>query len=82
MKNWVKRMVEQHAKTVVEINKTEAFLNNAVKDDKTPKHVVANMAIVVKSLKNLADAYQTILSNENVKFTPEGEYYEKVAHIK
>ena len=32
MKNWVKRMIERHAQVVIEINKANEFLNNALND--------------------------------------------------
>lgn len=81
MKNWVKRMVERHAQVVVEINKTNEFLNNALNDEKVSKTTAANLALLVRDLKNTAKDYEVILHNENIEFTPEGEYYIKLAHI-
>ena len=81
MKNWVKRMVERHAQVVVELNKANEFLNNALNNKNVNKTTVANIALVVRDLKNLAKDYEVILHNENIEFTPEGEYYIKVAHI-
>lgn len=81
MKNWVKRMVERHAQVVVELNKANEFLNNALNNEDVNKVTVANLALVVRDLKNLAKDYEIILHNENVEFTPDGEYYIKVAHI-
>lgn len=81
MKNWVKRMVEHHAQVVVELNKANEFLNNALNNEDVNKVTVANLALVVRDLKNLAKDYETILHNENVEFTPDGEYYIKVVHI-
>lgn len=81
MKNWVKRMVEHHAQIVVEINKANEFLNNALNNEDVSKTTVANLALVVKDLKNLAKDYEVILHNENIEFTTDGEYYIKLAHI-
>lgn len=81
MKNWIKRMVEEHAKVVVEIDKYSSFLDNTISDDKTNKATVANIALLVRDLKNLAKDYEVILHNENIEFTSEGEYYIKLAHI-
>ena len=81
MKNWVKRMVERHAQVVVEINNANEFLNNALNNKNVNKTTVANLALVVRDLKNLAKDYEVILHNENIEFTPEGEYYIKLAHI-
>ena len=71
MKNWVKRMVERHAQVVVEINKANEFLNNALNNKDVNKVTVANLALVVRDLKNLAKDYEIILHNENVEFTPD-----------
>ena len=81
MKNWVKRLVERHAQVVVEINKANEFLNNALNDEKVSKTTAANLALVVRDLKNLAKDYEVILHNENIEFTTDGEYYIKLAHI-
>lgn len=82
MKNWVKRMIEHHAQVIVEINKANEFLNNALNNEDVSKITVANLTLVVRDLKNLAKDYEVILNNENVAFTPNGEYYIKVANIK
>ena len=81
MKNWVKRMVEHHAQIVVEINKANEFLNNALNNENVSKTTAANLALVVRDLKNLAKDYEVILHNENIEFTPDGEYYIRIAHI-
>lgn len=81
MKNWVKRLVERHAQVVVEINNANEFLNNALNDEKVSKTTAANLALVVRDLKNLAKDYEVILHNENIEFTTDGEYYIKLAHI-
>ena len=81
MKNWVKRMVERHAQVVVEINKANEFLNNALNNENVNKTTAANLALVVRDLKNLAKDYEVIIHNENIEFTIDGEYYIKLAHI-
>ena len=81
MKNWVKRMIERHAQVVIEINKANEFLNNALSNEEVSKITVANLTLVVRDLKNLAKDYEVILHNENVEFTSDGEYYIKVANI-
>ena len=67
MKNWVKRMIERHAQVVIEINKANEFLNNALSNEDVSKITVANLTLVVRDLKNLAKDYEVILHNENVK---------------
>lgn len=81
MKNWVKRMVERHTQVVVELNKANEFLNNALNNEDVSKTTVANLALVVRDLKNLVKDYEVILHNENIEFTTNGEYYIKLAHI-
>jgi hypothetical protein len=81
-KNWVKKMITEHALAVVALNKAEKFLNNAVNDSKTNKATVANMALVVRDLRNLVKDYQVMLNNEGIEFTPDGGYYERVAVIR
>lgn len=81
MKNWVKRLVERHAQVVIEINNANEFLNNALNNEDVSKTTVANLALVVRDLKNLAKDYEVILHNENIEFTTDGEYYIKLAHI-
>lgn len=82
MKNFVKVMIEQHANVVVMLDKYNKFMNNAVKDNKTNKVTAANVTLIVRDLKNLAKDFKTCLANENVLFSPDGSYYEKVATIK
>lgn len=81
MKNWVKRMIERHAQVVVEINKANEFLNNALNNEDVSKITVANLTLVVRDLKNLAKDYEVILHNENIEFTPDGKYFKNIAEI-
>ncbi|MCI7205446.1 MAG: hypothetical protein MSA15_05550, partial [Clostridium sp.] len=60
MKNWVKRMIERHAQVVIEINKANEFLNNALNNEDVSKITVANLTLVVRDLKNLAKDYEVI----------------------
>lgn len=81
MKNFVKRMVEQHANVVAMLDKYNKFMNNAIKDNKTNKVTAANICLIVRDLKNLAKDFETCLANEGVHFSPDGTYYEKIAKI-
>lgn len=81
MKNWVSKMIKQHANTVIEVNNVAKFVENAKNSDKVGKVAFANFALLLKDLKNTAKTYETILNNEGVHFTPDGSYYEKVAEI-
>lgn len=58
-------MIKQHAHTAIEVNKV----------------TFANLALLLRDLKNTAKTYEIIINNEGVHFTPDGSYYEKVAEI-
>lgn len=80
-KNWVARMINRHAETVVEIDKVKKHLANAANNPKISKTTFANLALVLRDLKSLEKDYRTMLENENVTFTMAGEYYTKIGQI-
>ena len=80
-KNWVARMINRHAETVVEINKVKKHLANASNNPKISKVTFANLSLVLRDLKSLEKDYRTMLENENVTFTMAGEYYTKIGQI-
>lgn len=80
-KNWVARMINRHAETVVEIDKVKKHLANAANNPKISKVTFANLSLVLRDLKSLEKDYRTMLENENVTFTMAGEYYTKVGQI-
>lgn len=80
-KNWVARMINRHAETVVEIDKVKKHLANAANNPKISKITFANLSLVLRDLKSLEKDYRTMLENENVTFTMAGEYYAKVGQI-
>lgn len=80
-KNWVARMINRHAETVVEISKVKKHLANAGNNPKISKVTFANLSLVLRDLKNLEKDYRTMLENENVTFTMNGEYYNKIDQI-
>ena len=80
-KNWVARMINRHAETVVEIDKVKKHLANAANNPKISKVTFANLSLVLRDLKRLEKDYRTMLENENVTFTMAGEYYAKVGQI-
>lgn len=80
-KNWVARMINHHAETVVEISKVKKHLANAGNNPKISKVTFANLSLVLRDLKNLEKDYRTMLENENVTFTLDGEYYAKISKI-
>ena len=80
-KNWVARMINRHAETVVEIDKVKKHLANAANNPKISKVTFANLSLVLRDLKILEKDYRTMLENENVTFTMAGEYYSKIGQI-
>ena len=80
-KNWVARMINRHAETVVEISKVEKHLANAANNPKISKVTYGNLSLVLRDLKNLEKDYRTMLENENVRFNMVGEYYTKIGQI-
>lgn len=80
-KNWVTRMINRHAETVVEIDKVKKHLANASNNPKISKVTFANLSLILRDLKNLEKDYRTMLENENVTFTMAGEYYTKIGQI-
>ena len=81
MKNFVKKMIEQHANIVVMLSNYNKFMYNAVNDNKTNKVTAANVALIVRDLKNLSKDFETCLANEGVEFTIDGTYFERVTNV-
>lgn len=80
-KNWVARMINRHAETVVEISKVKKHLANAGNNPKISKVTYGNISLLLRDLKNLERTYRVMLKNENVTFTMNGEYYSKIGQI-
>ena len=80
-KNWVARMINRHAETVIEINKVKKHIDNAGNNPKISKVTYANLSLLLRDLKNLERTYRIMLENENVTITMDGEYYTKIAQI-
>ena len=81
MKNFVKKMIEQHANIVVMLNNYNKFMYNAVNDNKTNKVTAANVALIVRDLNNLSKDFETCLANEGIEFTVDGTYFERVTNV-
>ena len=80
-KNWVARMINRHAETIVEIDKAKKHLANAGNNPKISKVTYGNLSLLLRDLKNLERTYRVILENENVIFTMAGGYYSKIGQI-
>ena len=95
MKDFVKRMIEEHSQLIVRINKLDNFLygNNGlniytdIKNNQTQEDLFRNMtefankAIQLRSMKTYLLALECRLNNNGI-FFEDGEYLERVATIK
>ena len=81
MKNFVKKMIEQHANIVVMLNNYNKFMHNAINNDDVNKVTAANVALIVRDLKNLSKDFETCLANEGIEFTVDGTYFERVTNV-
>ena len=95
MKEFVKRMIEEHSQLIVRINKLDSFLygNNGlnvltdIKNNQTQDDLFRNMtefankAIQLRSMKTYLLALECRLNNNGI-FFEDGEYLERVATIK
>ena len=81
MKNFVKKMIEQHANIVVMLSNYNKFMHNAINNDEVNKVTAANVALIVRDLKNLSKDFETCLANEGIEFTVDGTYFERVTNV-
>ena len=81
MKNFVKKMIEQHANIVVMLNNYNKFMHNAINNDEVNKVTAANVALIVRDLNNLSKDFETCLANEGIEFTVDGTYFERVTNV-
>lgn len=94
MKDFVKRMIEEHSQLIVRIDKLDNFLygngglniltdikNNQTQDDLFRNMTeFANKAIQLRSMKTYLLALECRLNNEGI-FFEDGEYLERVATL-
>lgn len=79
MKNFVKRMCEEHAELVVRVKKLHDFIySNA--SDKVSKVEFANMCIQLAAMKKYEEALRARLENHGI-FFENGVYLERVGCI-
>lgn len=79
MKDFVKRMVEEHSQLVVRTTKLHNYVysDTSNADDKIE---FANKCIQLAAMKKYEEALRARLENQNVVYD-NGEYFEKVASI-
>ena len=68
-KNWVTRMINRHAETVLEIDKVKKHLANAGNNPKISKVTYGNLSLLLRDLKNLERTYRIMLENENASLS-------------
>ena len=80
MKDFVNRMIDEHAKLVLNTSKLHDYIysNNSDKDDKVE---FANKCIQLSAMKKYEEALRARLENQSV-FFENGQYFERVAEIK
>lgn len=95
MKDFVKRMIEEHSELIVRINKLDNFIygNNGlnvltdIKNNQTQEDLFRNMTefanetIQLRSMKTYLLALESRLNNNGI-FFEDGQYLERVATIK
>lgn len=79
MKDYVKRMCEEHAQLVVRTEKLHNYVYSEA-SDKDDKVEFANKCIQLVAMKKYEEALRARLENAGITFS-EGNYYEKVGKI-
>lgn len=79
MKNFVKRMCEEHAELVVRTKKLHDFIYGDA-SDKVSKVEFANMCIQLAAMKKYEEALRARLENQGI-FFENGVYLERVGCI-
>lgn len=77
---FVKRMIEEHAKLVVRINKLNAWVYGEAYQKVDPVEY-ANEAIQLAAMKKYEEALRARLQNQGITFE-NGEYFEHIGSIK
>lgn len=94
MKDFVKRMIEEHSQLIVKIDKLDNFLygndglniHTDIKNNQTQEDLFKNMteyankAIQLRSMKTYLLALECRLNNEGI-FFEDGEYLERIAKL-
>lgn len=80
MKDFVKRMVEEHAQLAVRIEKLHKYVYTE-KSDNDDKVEFANKCIQLSAMKKYEEALRARLENQNIVFD-DGKYYEQIGEIK
>ena len=80
MKDFVNRMIDEHAKLVLNISKLHDYIysNNSDKDDKVE---FANKCIQLSAMKKYEEALRARLENQGI-FYENNQYFERIGNVK
>lgn len=80
MKDFVNRMIDEHAKLVLNTSKLHDYIysNNSDKDDKVE---FANKCIQLSAMKKYEEALRARLENQGI-FYENNQYFERIGNIK
>lgn len=80
MKDFVNRMIEEHAKLVLNTSKLHDYIysNNSDKDDKVE---FANKCIQLSAMKKYEEALRARLENQGI-FYENNQYFERIGNVK
>ena len=80
MKDFVNRMIDEHAKLVLNTNKLHDYIysNNSDKDDKVE---FANKCIQLSAMKKYEEALRARLENQGI-FYENNQYFERIGNVK
>lgn len=78
MKDFVKRMIDEHKELVLRIGD---LANDVYIDNNDDKVEFANKSIQLSAMRKYEEALRARLENQNILVTESGEYFEKVDDI-
>ena len=78
MKDFVKRMIEEHSALIIKIDALENYIysERSANDDKVE---FGNKCVQLSAMRSYEKALRARLINQNIEITDDGSYYEKVA---
>lgn len=80
MRDFVKRMIDEHSQLVVRIQKLHEYIYSD-KSNNDNKVEFANKCIQLSAMKKYEEALRARLENQGV-FFENGQYFERIAEIK
>lgn len=78
MNTYIKTLIEQHNNAVSNIKKLETSISDFVVFDEKSKVNYGNLCVALNGFRNVANATECMLINEDVVKLDNGEFYQKV----